>query len=65
MPTYEYRCTHCAGEWEIEQKITEPRMTGCPHCKHETAERIISGGTRFSLVGGGWAADNYGSTKPR
>lgn len=65
MPTYEYACAACGGEWEREQKISEPAETDCPRCQKPTAKRLISRGGGFSLKGGGWAADKYGSTRPR
>ena len=41
MPTYEYRavdsnssCSHCRSGFEIIQKMNEPNLTYCPHCKN-------------------------------
>ena len=41
MPTYGYRaanleksCDHCRSGFEVIQKITEPALTLCPHCKN-------------------------------
>ena len=41
MPTYEYRavdldrsCDHCGRGFEIIQRMTEPALTLCPHCKN-------------------------------
>jgi len=62
MPTYEYKCLNCDHEWEQDQKITEPAVKKCPQCKELKAKRLISGGTGFQLVGGGWAKEGY-STK--
>lgn len=61
MPTYEYLCTKCKHEWELEQKITEKAVEICPECKEETAKRLVSGGTGFALQGGGWGKDLYAS----
>lgn len=58
--TYDYDCTNCGHEWEVEQKITEKPLTTCPKCGKETARRLISGGQGFQLKGGGWARENYG-----
>lgn len=63
MPTYEYVCSSCGHEWEIEQRITASALTTCPKCAGETAKRQVSGGS-FILKGGGWYADLYSSTKP-
>jgi predicted nucleic acid-binding Zn ribbon protein len=67
MPTYVYRCeskhktNH--GEFEIEHSIKD-KLDFCPKClemglKEEPVTRLISGGTGFQLIGGGWAKDNY------
>lgn len=56
--TYEYTCTNCKHNWEVEQKITEDSLKDCPACGNKTAKRLISQSS-FILVGGGWAADNY------
>lgn len=41
MPTYGYRavdpeksCDHCRSGFEIIQRMTEPALTLCPHCKN-------------------------------
>jgi len=41
MPTYEYKavdleksCDHCRSGFEIIQRMTEPALTRCPHCKN-------------------------------
>jgi len=40
MPTYAYRavdsdrsCDHCGSGFEIIQRMAEPALTSCPHCK--------------------------------
>jgi len=62
MPTYEYRCEACGHEFEIEQRITADRLTDCPACKQPKLERLISASS-FTLKGGGWYKDGYGSPK--
>lgn len=62
MPTYEYRCSACAHEFEIEQRITADRLTDCPACKQPKLERLISA-VSFTLKGGGWYRDGYGNPK--
>lgn len=62
MPTYEYRCGACGHEFEIEQRITADRLTDCPACKQPKLERLISASS-FTLKGGGWYKDGYGSPK--
>jgi putative FmdB family regulatory protein len=62
MPLYEYECTTCHKHTEKIQKFSDPEITTCPHCGG-TLQRVISA-PAFSLKGGGWYADGYGSAKP-
>jgi putative FmdB family regulatory protein len=62
MPLYEYECTACHKHTEKIQKFSDPEITVCPHCGGEL-KRVISA-PAFSMKGGGWFADGYGSTKP-
>jgi putative FmdB family regulatory protein len=62
MPLYEYECTACRKHTEKIQKFSDPEITVCPHCGGEL-KRVISA-PAFSLKGGGWYADGYGSAKP-
>lgn len=62
MPTYLYKCPN-HGEFEESHSINEV-LEECPKCKEENLQpqkivRLISGGTGFVLMGGGWAKDNY------
>ena len=61
MPTYEYACSSCKHEWELEQSIKENAITECPSCHQASAKRQISRGGGFILKGGGWYADAYSS----
>ena len=62
MPTYEYACSACANEWELEQSIKEDPIKECPKCHGQTARRQISRGTGFILKGSGWYSDLYSSS---
>lgn len=62
MPLYEYECTACHKHTEKIQKFSDPEITTCPHCGG-AIKRVISA-PAFSLKGGGWYADGYGSAKP-
>jgi putative FmdB family regulatory protein len=64
MPTYEYVCSACKNEWEVEQSMKDNALTECPRCKDQTARRQISRGTGFILKGGGWYSDLYAGPKP-
>ncbi len=65
MPFYDYKCNEesCLHLWEEMQGINEPKLTICPKCGKQSVERLISTGTGFILVGGGWGADLYGNKK--
>ncbi len=56
MPIYEYLCRKC-GEFEVMQKITEPRLTRCPSCQGKVTKLMSS--TSFQLKGTGWYATDY------
>ena len=62
MPLYEYECTACRRHTEKIQKFSDPEITVCPFCGGEL-KRVLSA-PAFSLKGGGWYADGYGSAKP-
>jgi putative FmdB family regulatory protein len=61
MPTYNYKC-EVHGEFEASHSIKE-ELEECPQCKVEgksvKPQRLISMGTGFILIGGGWAKEGY------
>lgn len=68
MPTYNYICENelCKHDWEIDQKINDPKIKECPKCHELKAKRLISGGTSFQLDNNGktgWSKTNYSSNK--
>lgn len=63
MPTYEYKCLCCSHQFETIQSIKDDALTECPKCLVSALERLISGGTSFTLKGGGWYKDLYSSKK--
>ena len=65
MPTYDYLCENCKHEWDVDQKMSDPKITECPQCHELKAKRLISGGTNFQLVSGGsgWAKNGYGGSQ--
>jgi putative FmdB family regulatory protein len=63
MPIYEYQCGACGHRFEEWQKMSDPPVRTCPKCKTKKVEKLISQ-TSFTLKGGGWYSDLYGSSKP-
>ena len=63
MPIYEYQCGACGHRFEEWQKMSDPPVRTCPKCKAKKVEKLISA-TTFTLKGGGWYSDLYGSSKP-
>jgi putative FmdB family regulatory protein len=63
MPLYEYKCPNPKCEKEFERLLSHKegsKPQKCPECGTVECKRQISQ-TSFSLKGGGWAADGYGS----
>jgi len=50
MPVYEYQCTECGQIQEAFQKISDPPLETCFHCKGH-------------LKGSGWYVTDYGGAK--
>jgi putative FmdB family regulatory protein len=61
MPMYEYQCVSCDHRFELRQKFSDAPATACPTCGGEVKKLISS--TAFSLKGGGWYTEGYGSQK--
>lgn len=53
MPVYEYKCNDCNERITVKQGIKDPRLVKCPHCGHDSLERLISR-SGFELKGSGW-----------
>jgi putative FmdB family regulatory protein len=60
MPTYQYKCPHCAYEFEEFQSITEDAIDKCPKCGRKP-RRLITGGAGFLLKGSGFYTTDYRS----
>jgi len=52
MPTYAYRCTACAYEFEAVQKFSDDPITTCPQCGEPVKRVIFPAGIVFK--GSGW-----------
>lgn len=62
MPTYEYRCTKCAHEFEEFQSITAKPLTKCPKCKGKI-ERLLGTGAGIIFKGSGFYETDYKRSK--
>lgn len=60
MPIYEYQCNSCGDQFELHQKFSDEPAKECPKCGGQVHKLISQ--TGFSLKGGGWYNDGYGST---
>ncbi len=61
MPIYQYRCQSCSELHEALQKVSDERLTTCPHCGEEALRRIIAPvGIQFK--GSGWHVTDYKSS---
>jgi putative FmdB family regulatory protein len=61
MALYEYEC-EVHKVFEVKQSMKDDALTECPHCKEEgkiTAVKRLISRSNFTLIGGGWAKDNY------
>lgn len=54
MPTYEFKCKRCNGEYQAVRPMKEStKPWKCPSCKVDCI-RIIGQPTNFILKGDGW-----------
>jgi len=56
MPTYSYKCKECNHEFDIQQRMSDDKLTECPECKKEELVKVITPtiGGGFQLKGKGW-----------
>lgn len=58
MPTYNYRCTMCATEFETEQRITEAPLNDCPSCDGSVI-RLIGKNVSIAFKGTGFYVTDH------
>jgi len=58
MPTYEYHCKACDGDFEVEKRMSDPVDQVCPRCGSPDTQRLISHSS-FVLKGSGWYVTDY------
>lgn len=58
MPTYEYACDNCGGEFEIFQSIKDAPVTVCEKCGGNLT-KLLSAGTGLIFKGSGFYITDY------
>ncbi|HOU54798.1 MAG TPA: zinc ribbon domain-containing protein [Myxococcota bacterium] len=58
MPTYEYHCNACHGDFEVEKRMSDPVEQTCALCGSPDTQRLISHSS-FVLKGSGWYVTDY------
>jgi len=58
MPVYEYECDQCGRVQEAFQKMSDPPLETCEHCKGKLHKLISQ--SSFHLKGSGWYVTDYG-----
>lgn len=59
MPIYEYKCTKCGSVFEVLQKVNDPQIKNCIHCKSPVKKLISPPAIQFK--GTGWYVTDYAS----
>jgi putative FmdB family regulatory protein len=57
MPLYEYLCQACGRRTEVLQRVDEPPLVECPHCRGEL--RKLLSAPAFQFKGSGWYLTDY------
>ena len=65
MPTYSYRCTECATEFDIQQAFTDDSLSVCPNCGGQLRKLFHAVGVSFSGSGFYRNDSRAGETKAR
>jgi putative FmdB family regulatory protein len=68
MPTYDYSCTACEGNFEIFHGMAESGPAVCPGCGAEDSlQKLLSAGSGLIFKGSGFYITDYkknGSAQP-
>lgn len=57
MPIYEYRCTECGHQFEVQQKFSDDPLQVCPNCQGKLRKVFHPAGVIFK--GSGFYTTDY------
>ena len=60
MPIYEYRCTECGHQFEVQQRFSDDPLQVCPQCKGKLRKVFHPAGVIFK--GSGFYTTDYKSS---
>ncbi len=58
MPIYAYKCSACAFEKDVLQKMSAEPLTDCPECGKSTFSKQLTA-AGFQLKGSGWYVTDF------
>jgi putative FmdB family regulatory protein len=61
MPTYQYRCQACKGEFEVRQSFTDDAVTTCPDGECAGPVNKVFSGVGISFKGDGFYKNDHGA----
>ncbi len=61
MPIYEYKCSKCGDQFDVNQRMSDDQLTKCESCGGKL-KKLISN-TSFVLKGSGWYVTDYPSSE--
>ena len=61
MPIYEYRCTDCGHQFEVNQRMSDDPLTECPVCQGVIQKVLFAPAIHFK--GTGFHNTDYGTRK--
>ncbi len=61
MPTYQYRCQACKGEFEVRQSFTDDALTACPDGECTGPVNKVFSGVGISFKGDGFYKNDHGA----
>jgi putative FmdB family regulatory protein len=59
MPIYVYSCSKCKKEFQVRQKMSDPKPNTCSECGSLGSLDKVIAPSGFRLDGGGWFNQGY------